>query len=105
MVLHLKDLFEACREENRIPASWVEAQISILLKQGKDINLPQSYRTIAILNVDYKNFTTLLATRLNKILAYYIHEDRTRFMHKRDNTRRLCNIIDFMNERKIPALI
>lgn len=71
--MHLRDLFAACKEKNQTPDSWAEVSIYILPKEGKDMTLPQSYRPIAILNVDYKIFSTVLATRLNKILEYYIH--------------------------------
>lgn len=94
--------------DTRMPETLVEARISLLPKQGKDITLRQSYRPISLLNVDYKIVTTVLATRLNKILEYYVNEDQVGVVQKRkfrDSTRR-CNIIDYyIQGTKVPVLI
>lgn len=79
-----------------IPASWKEARLTIFPKKGKDASHPDPYRSISILNVDYKILATILANRLNKIIAMYIHPDQTRFIKDRNlksNIRRTLNIV------------
>lgn len=67
----------------------------------------QSFRPILLLNCDYKILTTVLANRLNRVLKF-IHPDQVGFIKNRnlrDSTRRLCNIIDYLQIPKIPAIL
>lgn len=65
LALHLQKLFYTCLKDNTIPDTWRETKIIVILKQGKDLTHPQSYRPIALLNIDYKILTTIYAIRLN----------------------------------------
>lgn len=55
----LQALFALCIEYNIIPASWTEARITLLPKPGKVLSQPEDYRPVLLLNVDYKNLTTI----------------------------------------------
>lgn len=80
--------------------------MTLLLKTGKDPTCLQSYRAISLLNSDYKILATILANRLNIVLSAYIHPDQAGFIKKRqlkNCTRRLCNIMDYLQTQKIPA--
>ena len=60
--------------------------------RGKDPKLCASYRPISILVSDYKIFSKILATRLEKVLPDVIDMDQTGFIKDRsfiDNARRL----------------
>lgn len=49
-----------------------------------------------------------MATRLNKVLSSLIHPDQVGFFKHRnlkDSTRRLCDIIDYLQISKIPAIL
>lgn len=70
----LTGIFETCLQDSKHPPSWTESKIILIHKVGKDPMLPQSYHPISLLNTDYKVFTSVLATRLNKILCKYIHQ-------------------------------
>ncbi len=73
-----------------------DANISLILKKGKDEMDPASYRPIALLNSDLKIFTKILANRLNKCITKIIHSDQTGFIPGRFsffNVRRLMNIL------------
>lgn len=71
--------------------------MTLLIKEGRWVALPESYHPISLLNVDYKVLTSILAERLNKILGNYISEDQTGFIRGRytkDNIKKLMNIIE-----------
>lgn len=85
-----------------------EAKIILLQKPGKDLKYLQTYRPISLLNCDYKILARVLAIRLNRVLSMYIHPDPVGFIKNRQLrycTRRLCNIIDYLQTFKIPAIM
>lgn len=57
--------------ELKLPQSFYEANISLILKKGKEETDPSSYRPIALLNSDLKIFTKILANRLNNYIKKY----------------------------------
>lgn len=73
---HLKSLFQACRKHTY---TWREAPKVVMPKPGNNLALPPSYRSISLLNIDYKILTSMLVARLNKILESYIHTNQTIF--------------------------
>lgn len=79
-----------------LPKTLREANISLILKKGKSPDLCSSYRPIALLNVDQKLLSTIVAMRLEKILPTIIGIDQTGFTQGRnssDNIRHLINVI------------
>lgn len=102
-------LFQSCIHMTEIPDTWKIAKIVVIPKPGKDPASPQSYRLISLLNIDYKMLTSILAPRLNKVLGFYIHTDQSGFLKNRyfipDNTRRIQNIINYVNYKKKPSLL
>lgn len=88
---------------NTLPASINTARISVILKEGKDPQKCASYRAISLLNCDYKIITKLLSKRLESVFPKLVKLDQTGFIKGRyssDNTRRLFNIIHYLNQRK-----
>ncbi len=59
------------------------ANISLLLKPGKDPVLPTSYRPISLINVDTKIICKAISKRIEKITPLIIHYDQNWF-HKRE---------------------
>lgn len=91
-----------------MPKSWSEARIVVFPKPGKDPSMVESYRPISLLNHDAKVFASVLAHRLNKIIASYIHQDQTGFMPTRqlaDNVRWTLNLINYCETQNTPMLI
>ena len=55
------------KENQKIPPNMNLANITVLLKPGKDPTLPSSYRPISLINVDLKIISKALAKRIEKI--------------------------------------
>ncbi len=85
---------ECCRKpkkNGRLPPNMNSANISLLLKPGKDPVLPTSYRPISLINVDTKIICKAISKRIEKITPLIIHYDQTGFIkgrHSSTNTRR-----------------
>lgn len=90
-------------KENKMPASWSEAIISVIPKPGKNKACCSNYRPISVLNIDYKIYTSIISRRLNKFVSEIIDEDQTGFMRERqthDNIRKAIHIIEKAQREK-----
>ncbi len=95
-------------ENDRLLSSLYEANISVLLKRGKDDIDPANYRPIALLNFDQKVITKVLANRLGKHIATIMHPDQTGFIPSRFsfcNVRLLLNVLYKDYGKEPPAAI
>ena len=82
--------------------------ITLLPKKDKDTLFLKNWRPISLLNQDYKLAAKCIAFRLKKVLSKLIHEDQTGFMEGRyigENINRIINLMDFVDENNIPALL
>ena len=64
----LLELFNRCVETNHIPKIWRKSRVIVLLKPGKDLSLPKSFRPISLLCHPYKLFERLLLGRLTPVV-------------------------------------
>ena len=96
--------------------SMAEGSLSITQKRGiisllpkkKNLLFLKNWRPLTLLNVDYKIFAKLIATRLKTILSYIIHADQTGFMKGRfigENIVTLLDIIDYCEKNGIEAVL
>lgn len=79
-------------QRGALPASMGKAIIVVLPNLGKDPLLLDSFRPISLINTDIKLLTTVLATRLTKVMPGLIHLDQSGFIPARSmalNIRRL----------------
>ena len=88
-LLHmLKNAFDT----DSLPGSMYEAVVVVILKPGKELNNPDSYRPISLLNTDLKLLTKVIATRLSAVVTALVHPDQSGFIPNRstaNNLRRL----------------
>lgn len=84
------------------------AYLSPIHKDGKDHSQCGNYRPTALLNVDLKLFSKILANRLLPYIPQLIHVDQVGFVpsrEARDNTTRVLNIIQAAHSSKRPLLL
>ena len=55
----------------------------IIHKEGTEVAKISNYSPTSLLNVDYKIFATVLATRLKRVLVEIIHHDQAGFLPRR----------------------
>lgn len=58
--------------EGRWPDSFHKRRVVLIAKPGGDPSLPQGYRPIKLLNVDYKIDASLLAKRVGSVLPHIV---------------------------------
>uniref|UniRef100_A0A670K4W9 Reverse transcriptase domain-containing protein n=1 Tax=Podarcis muralis TaxID=64176 RepID=A0A670K4W9_PODMU len=95
-------LMEVCNqilEGKGAPESWKEAFITLIPKLESEKTQLKNYRPISLLNVDYKIFADILASRLKKVLNEVIHKDQAGFLpgrHLSDNTRNIIDVLELL---------
>uniref|UniRef100_A0A670K0T0 Reverse transcriptase domain-containing protein n=1 Tax=Podarcis muralis TaxID=64176 RepID=A0A670K0T0_PODMU len=95
-------LMEVCNqimEGKGAPESWKEAFITLILKLESEKTQLKNYRPISLLNVDYKIFADILASRFKKVLNEVIHKDQAGFLpgrHLSDNTRNIIDVLELL---------
>lgn len=93
----LRELMLMVSKEKKIPDSWTEAHIALILKDQQDPLSMKSYRPISLLNKDYK----LYASRLKMFLKEFINEHQVGFMpgrQLRGNVRHILNLIEYYDK-------
>lgn len=59
----LRQLFNRCLEQGRIPQDWLETEVILIHKKG-DIKNLDNYRPISLLSQLYKTFTRIISNRI-----------------------------------------
>ena len=104
----LLKVFNKSTEDSKLPDSMYLAYITLILKKNKDPEQCSSYRPISLLGVDMNILSKVLAYRLERIMTQIVDADQTGFIKGRMsyyNTRRLFNIIHYLNHCQIPGAI
>lgn len=76
-------------------------KIILIPKSDKNLTQPQAYRSISLLNIDYKILAPILAARLNVVLSEGIYADQMGFLKNRqmrDNIQKVINLISHFTE-------
>ncbi|KAJ1213557.1 hypothetical protein NDU88_001191 [Pleurodeles waltl] len=66
----LLEILHEVRGEGLLPVHMREALIVMLLKPGKEVDNPSSYRPLSMLNIDVKLLTKVLASRLSRVVTH-----------------------------------
>ena len=83
--------------------------ITLFHKPGKDINKPEKWRPISLINVDFKIATKAIANRITPTLTNIISQAQMGFIKCRyigENIILLFEILDhILDENELPALL
>ena len=82
--------------------------VIVLIWKGDDKRLLKNWRSISLLNYDYKAITKVLATRVRDILPKIIHPNQKcgikgRSIH--DGAALIRDIIEYVNRKHLPGVI
>jgi exonuclease III len=104
----LKESWEYSIRIGETPESHKESVITILPKEGKDLNDIKNWRPITLSNCDAKIITKTLASRINLVLDTLIDPSQTAYVPGRsvmDNIRANTFIKDKCESNKINAIL
>uniref|UniRef100_G1KYR8 Reverse transcriptase domain-containing protein n=1 Tax=Anolis carolinensis TaxID=28377 RepID=G1KYR8_ANOCA len=90
----LKRVMNKALTDKVIPESWETGEIILIHKDGTDPEEIKNYRPISLLNIDYKNFSSILANRLKNFLKDWIEEDQNGFLPNRNIKNNMRVILD-----------
>lgn len=83
---HLPLYYNSFLADSPIARDMQSIFITMIPKPGKKNTLCSNYKPIALLNLDLKRFTKILANRLNKLFPFVIHKDQVGFIPFRQVT-------------------
>lgn len=101
-------MFNYLLEQGALPQTLTEANITLLLKPGKNAADCGSYRPISLLNGDVKIIAKLLAIRLDTVIMDIISSDQTGFIrgrHSFSNIRRLLGVVHSSASLETPEVV
>lgn len=104
----LLEMFNYSHSHGSLPATLMQASISLIHKKDKDPLNCVSYRPISLLPVDVKILAKILASRLGPIMPLVISEDQTGFIggrHSFSNVRRLLSVIHTPSSTTDPEVV
>lgn len=108
LVEPLLNMFNHSFINGQFPQTLKEASITLILKTGKCPESCASYRPIALLNVDRKLLSKILASRLENILPILIKEDQTGFTKGGNSSatvRCLLNAVQAIKQNSSSGLV
>ena len=100
-------MFSMLLEAGLLPFSQGEALITLIFKKGDRLN-HKNWRSISLLNVDYKLCTRVLAGLLLKRIAAVVAPDRNCGVPGRyigENVPFLRNVVELANEYTLPVAL
>ena len=96
------------RIKPELSSSQKQAVITLIEKKGKDRTLLENWRPIALLNVDTKIMSKVIASRLKHVLPSIIHHNQTGFIKDRyigETVRSIFDIMEFTLKENIPGIM
>ena len=94
--------------EGTLPLSQRQCFITLICKDKSKADLLSNWRPISLLNCDYKMLSKVLCLRLRNVLDEIVHPDQTCSVPGRtiqDNVHLIRNLIEYVNDKNMPAAI
>jgi len=82
--------------------------ISLIPKDEDNLTTLSNWRSITLLNVDYKILAKVIAKRIEPVLPKLIHSDQTGFIKGRfigQNIRLLNDLMEYTEDQKVPGIL
>ena len=101
-------LMNRCLSEGTLPLSLRQCYITLLCKDKTKADLLTNWRPISLLNCDYKILSKVLSLRLRRVIGEIVHQDQTCSVPGRsiqDNVHLIRNLIEYVNDKNMPAAI
>ena len=103
----LIEVFNASFSSGHLPPSLRRALITLLFKKGDRLD-PKNWRSISLLNSDYKILARILAGRLSKVLQLLIHPDQSCGVQGRyigENIVLLNSVFQYSRDASVPGAL
>ena len=97
-----------CFKKGEMSCSQKQAVITLIEEKGKDRSFLENWRPISIVNVDAKNMSQVIASRIKSVLPYIIHDNQTGYVKDRfidEIIRSIFDIMDFSVNENILGLL
>lgn len=92
----LSRFFTNIIEKSHLPVEFKRSKIIAVLKPGKDANMPENYRPIALLSSCYKLFERILYNRINPIIDAHIPNEQAGFRTGRSCSDQVLSLTSFI---------
>jgi hypothetical protein len=76
----LLKLFHEIEREGKLPNTFYEASITLILKPGKDTSKKENYRPICLMNIDSKILNKIMANQIQQHIKKIIHHNQVAFI-------------------------
>ncbi|KAJ1170362.1 hypothetical protein NDU88_002239 [Pleurodeles waltl] len=96
-------LFPSVQAGERVPGSWLEANIVIFLKKEKNPLLPGSYRPISLINADAKWYAKILAVRLSRVISGLVSPWQHGFIPGQGTAEHVRRVITMLDASQVMA--
>jgi hypothetical protein len=94
MILTLTKIINGCLKISYFPKAWKKASIISIPKPGKNHNLPESYRPIALLSSVSKIYERIILQNLKNSLSGKIRKEQFAFRHGHSTSLQLTKLTD-----------
>ena len=94
-------------QKGNLSVSQRRGIISLIPKEDNDLSELTSWRSITLLNVDYKILAKTIAKRIEPFLPKRIHSDQTGFIKDRyigQNIRLLSDLMEYTDAKTISGI-
>lgn len=93
----LMDVINLASKTQSLPHSFSMAIITVIHKKNKDPLKCSSFRSISLLNADYKLISKAIAYRLSEFLPKLINRDQVGFIQKRSSANNMCRLFNVIH--------